>query len=113
MLMPQQVGKFFTGLQDPDMDTALARVHSRFSTNTFPSWERSHPYRYIADNGEINTLRANINWMHARQSLLKRELFGDDLKKILPIINTSRPDSAMFDNVIELVVTGGHRLPPA
>ena len=67
MLMPEQVDKYFPDLRDPDMDTALALVHSRFSTNTFPSWERSHPYRYIAHNGEINTLRGNINWMHARQ----------------------------------------------
>jgi glutamate synthase (ferredoxin) len=113
MLMPEQVGKYFTDLQDPDMDTALALVHSRFSTNTFPSWERSHPYRYIAHNGEINTLRGNVNWMAARQSLLESELFGDDIKKILPIVNANGSDSAMFDNVFELLVMGGRSLPHA
>jgi glutamate synthase (ferredoxin) len=113
MLMPEQVGKYFTDLQDPDMDTALALVHSRFSTNTFPSWERSHPYRYIAHNGEINTLRGNVNWMAARQSLLESELFGDDIKKILPIVNSNGSDSAMFDNVFELLVMGGRSLPHA
>jgi glutamate synthase (NADPH/NADH) large chain len=75
------------------MESALALVHSRFSTNTFPSWERAHPYRYIAHNGEINTLRGNINWMHARQALFESELFGDDIKKILPIINPNGSDS--------------------
>ncbi|MES2469650.1 MAG: glutamate synthase large subunit [Verrucomicrobiota bacterium] len=113
MLMPEQVGKYFIDLQDPDMDTALALVHSRFSTNTFPSWERSHPYRYIAHNGEINTLRGNVNWMNARQPLLESPLFGEDIKKILPIVNTNGSDSAMFDNVFELLVMGGRSLPHA
>ena len=110
MLMPVQVGQYFPDLRDPDVETALALVHSRFSTNTFPSWERSHPYRYIAHNGEINTLRGNVNWMHARQALLESDLFGDDIKKILPIINTNGSDSAMFDNVFELLVMGGRSL---
>ncbi|MDB6139637.1 MAG: glutamate synthase family protein [Verrucomicrobiaceae bacterium] len=113
MLMPEQVGKYFKDLQDPDMVTALALVHSRFSTNTFPSWERSHPYRYIAHNGEINTLRGNVNWMNAREPLLASEHFGDDIKKILPIVNTNGSDSAMFDNVFELLVMGGRSLPHA
>jgi len=113
MLMPAQVDQYYLDLRDPDMETALALVHSRFSTNTFPSWDRSHPYRYIAHNGEINTLRGNINWMHARQALLQSELFGDDLKKILPIINTDGSDSAMFDNCLELLVMGGRSLPHA
>lgn len=113
MLMPEQVGKYFVDLSDPAMDTALALVHSRFSTNTFPSWERSHPYRYIAHNGEINTLRGNINWMKARESMLSSPLFGDDISKILPIVNTSGSDSAMFDNVLELLVMGGRSLPHA
>ena len=112
MLMPEQVGAFFLDLQDPDMESALALVHSRFSTNTFPSWERSHPYRYIAHNGEINTLRGNINWMKARQSLLESPLF-DDVNKIFPIVNESGSDSAMFDNVLELLVMGGRSLPHA
>ena len=113
MLMPEQVGKYFLDLQDPDMDTALELVHSRFSTNTFPSWERSHPYRYIAHNGEINTLRGNVNWMNAREPMLESELFHDDIKKILPIVNTNGSDSAMFDNVFELLVMGGRSLPHA
>jgi glutamate synthase (ferredoxin) len=113
MLTPHQVGQYFLDLQDPDVESALALVHSRFSTNTFPSWERSHPYRYIAHNGEINTLRGNINWMHARQSLLASELFGADIKKVLPIVNTNGSDSAMFDNVLEMLVLAGRSLPHA
>jgi glutamate synthase (ferredoxin) len=91
----------------------LALVHSRFSTNTFPSWERSHPYRYIAHNGEINTLRGNINWMHARQSLFESELFGDDMKKVQPVINIDGSDSLIFDNALELLVLAGRSLPHA
>ncbi len=113
MLMPEQVGKYFLDLHDPDVESALALVHSRFSTNTFPSWERSHPYRYIAHNGEINTLRGNINWMRARESLLASPLFGEDMQKVLPIVNTNGSDSAMFDNVLELLVMGGRSLPHA
>ena len=112
MLMPEQVGQYFVDLADPDMESALALVHSRFSTNTFPSWERSHPYRYIAHNGEINTLRGNINWMRARQSLLASPLF-EDISKIFPIVNENGSDSAMFDNVLELLVMGGRSLPHA
>ena len=92
------------------METALALVHSRFSTNTFPSWDRAHPYRYIAHNGEINTLRGNINWMHAREALFESELFGEDMKKILPIVNPNGSDSAMFDNTLELLVLAGRSL---
>ena len=113
MLMPEQVGQYFLDLGDPDMETALALVHSRFSTNTFPSWERAHPFRYIAHNGEINTLRGNVNWMNARQPLLNSPLFGDDIKKIQPIINDHGSDSAKFDNVFELLVMGGRSLPHA
>ena len=113
MLMPEQVGKYYPDLRDPGMLTALALVHSRFSTNTFPSWDRSHPYRYIAHNGEINTLRGNINWMHAAQANFASELFGEDIKKIIPIINTDGSDSAMFDNCLELLVMAGRELPHA
>ena len=88
--MPEQVEKYFPDLRDPAMITALALVHSRFSTNTFPSWDRAHPYRYIAHNGEINTLRGNINWMHAAQAKFHSELFGDDIKKVMPVINHRR-----------------------
>jgi glutamate synthase (ferredoxin) len=113
MLMPIQVGEYYPDLRDPDMETALALVHSRFSTNTFPSWERAHPNRYIAHNGEINTLRGNINWMRAREALLQSDLFGDDLKYIKPVVDNIGSDSAMFDNVYELLVMGGRSLPHA
>jgi len=113
MLMPVQVDRYYPDLRDPEMETALALVHSRFSTNTFPSWDRAHPYHYLAHNGEINTLRGNVNWMHARQSLIASDLFGDDIKKALPIINTDGSDSAMFDNCLELLVMAGRSLPHA
>ncbi|MDB6037481.1 MAG: glutamate synthase family protein [Verrucomicrobiales bacterium] len=113
MLIPEQVEQYYPDLTHPAMETALALVHSRFSTNTFPSWARSHPYRFVAHNGEINTLRGNINWMHARQSMFESELFGDDVKKILPIINTNGSDSAMFDNCLELLLMAGRSLPHA
>jgi glutamate synthase (ferredoxin) len=111
MLMPVQVGQYYPDLHDPDMESALALVHSRFSTNTFPSWERSHPYRYIAHNGEINTMRGNINWMIARQSLFQSELFGEDIQKIQPVINVDGSDSTIFDNALELLVLAGRSLP--
>jgi glutamate synthase domain-containing protein 2/glutamate synthase domain-containing protein 1/glutamate synthase domain-containing protein 3 len=110
MLLTEQLDKYFVELRNPLMETALALVHSRFSTNTFPSWDRSHPYRYIAHNGEINTLRGNINWMNARESMFQSELFGDDMAKIPPIINPNGSDSAMFDNTLELLVLSGRSL---
>jgi glutamate synthase domain-containing protein 2/glutamate synthase domain-containing protein 1/glutamate synthase domain-containing protein 3 len=113
MLMPEQVEEFYPELTDPAIESALALVHSRFSTNTFPSWERAHPYRYVSHNGEINTLRGNINWMHAREALLQSDLFGPDIKKLLPIINEDGSDSAMFDNVLEFLVLTGRSLPHA
>ncbi|MBI5383896.1 MAG: glutamate synthase large subunit [Verrucomicrobia bacterium] len=113
MLTCEQVEEFYPELKDPAMESALALVHSRFSTNTFPSWDRAHPYRFIAHNGEINTLRGNINWMHARQALFASDLFGDDIKKILPIISPDGSDSAMFDNCLELLTLAGRSLPHA
>jgi glutamate synthase (ferredoxin) len=113
MLMPVQVGHYYPDLQDPDLESAIALVHSRFSTNTFPSWERAHPYRYLAHNGEINTLRGNINWMHARQSLFQSPLFGEDIHKIHPVINIHGSDSGIFDNALELLVLAGRSLPHA
>jgi glutamate synthase (ferredoxin) len=113
MLLTEQMDEFFPDLKNPAMESALALVHSRFSTNTFPSWDRAHPYRFIAHNGEINTLRGNINWMHARQAMFQSDLFGDDMKKLLPIINTDGSDSAMFDNCLELLVLSGRSLPHA
>ncbi|MEO0758127.1 MAG: glutamate synthase large subunit [Cyanobacteria bacterium J06648_16] len=113
MLMPEQVGQYYPDLSDPDMESALGLVHSRFSTNTFPSWERSHPYRYIAHNGEINTLRGNINWMHARQSMFESKRFGKDLHRAQPIINMEGSDSTIFDNTLELLTLSGRSLPHA
>jgi len=111
MLLTEQMAKYYPDLCDETMTTALALVHSRFSTNTFPSWDRAHPNRFIAHNGEINTLRGNINWMHSAQANFKSELFGDEIKKILPVINTDGSDSAMFDNAVELLVMAGRELP--
>ncbi|MBF2057666.1 MAG: glutamate synthase large subunit [Cyanobacterium sp. T60_A2020_053] len=113
MLRPKQVGKYYLDLQNPELQSALALVHSRFSTNTFPSWERAHPYRYITHNGEINTLRGNTNWMHARTALFKSELFGEDMAKIQPIINMDGSDSLIFDNALEMLVLSGRSLPHA
>nr|NNM90257.1 glutamate synthase large subunit [Bacilli bacterium] len=113
MLTTDQLRNYFLDLQDETVDSALALVHSRFSTNTFPSWERAHPYRYLIHNGEINTLRGNVNWMHARQSLFSSPLFGDDIKKILPVVDQEGSDSSMFDNVLELLVLSGRSLPHA
>ena len=113
MLTPPQVRDYFPDLQDPDLDSALGLVHSRFSTNTFPNWERSHPYRYVAHNGEINTLRGNINWMYARESLFESPLFGDALQRMKPIINLEGSDSAIFDNTLELLALSGRSLPHA
>jgi glutamate synthase (ferredoxin) len=113
MLMSEQVEKYYDDLRNPAVTTAIALVHSRFSTNTFPSWDRAHPNRYIAHNGEINTLRGNVNWMKARQALFTSNLFGDDLKKIIPVINTDGSDSAQFDNCVELLTLAGRELPHA
>jgi glutamate synthase (ferredoxin) len=113
MLMSEQVEKYYDDLRNPAVTTALALVHSRFSTNTFPSWDRAHPNRCIAHNGEINTLRGNVNWMKARQMLFQSKLFGDDIKKIIPVINTDGSDSAQFDNSVEMLVMTGRELPHA
>ncbi len=111
LLLAQQITNFYRELADPDVVSALCLVHQRFSTNTFPSWQRAHPYRYIAHNGEINTLRGNVNWMYARQSLLSTPLFGDDIKKLHPIIAPDGSDSANFDNAVELLLQAGRSLP--
>ncbi len=113
MFMSEQVESFYPELMNPAMESALALVHSRFSTNTFPSWDRAHPYRYMAHNGEINTLRGNVNWMFARQAQCSSELFGDDLKKIMPVIAPDGSDSAMFDNCLEFLTLSGRSLPHA
>ena len=113
MLTADQLMDFYPDLGDPLVESALALVHSRFSTNTFPNWARAHPYRYLCHNGEINTLRGNINWMHARESKFRSELFGPDLSKIFPVVDTEGSDSAMFDNVLEMLTLSGRSLPHA
>ncbi len=113
MLLTTQLDQYFTDLHNPAIETALALVHSRFSTNTFPSWDRAHPCRYVAHNGEINTVRGNSNWMHAREARFESELFGDDIEKISPIINPNGSDSGMFDNSLELLYLAGRSLPHA
>jgi len=113
MLTPEQVKNYFVDLKDPELETGIAMVHSRFSTNTFPSWDRAHPNRYIIHNGEINTLRGNVNWMHAREALIKTNLYGEDINDIFPITNPNASDSGMFDNVLEFLVLSGRSLPHA
>ncbi len=113
MLSADQIETMFPDITDPLVESALALVHQRFSTNTFPSWPLAHPYRFIAHNGEINTLRGNINWMKAREAICRSSLLGDDLKKILPIVVEGGSDSAIFDNVLELLVMAGRPLPLA
>src|ERR1017187_9589795 len=111
LLLAPQITDFYKELLDPELTSGLCLVHQRFSTNTFPSWKLAHPYRYICHNGEINTLRGNMNWMYARQSVLASSLFGDDIKKLLPIITAGGSDSAMLDNVVELLTLSGRSLP--
>ena len=113
MLISYQLAAFYPDLADERMASAMALVHSRFSTNTFPSWELAHPYRMVAHNGEINTLQGNVNWMRARESTLASELFGEDLAKILPVVRPGGSDSATLDNVLELLTLAGRSLPHA
>ncbi len=113
MLIADQIETMYPDLLEPDVESALALVHQRFSTNTFPSWPLAHPYRYIAHNGEINTLRGNINWMHAREALCQSDLLGADLKKVFPVIREGGSDTATFDNVLEFLVMTGRSLPHA
>ena len=113
MLTTGQLEEFFPDLSDPRLISPLAIVHSRFSTNTFPSWPLAHPYRYIAHNGEINTVKGNRNWMRARESLLHSDLIPGDLERIFPIVDPSGSDSASFDEVLELLYLGGRSLPHA
>jgi glutamate synthase domain-containing protein 1 len=113
LLLAPQIAHFYPELRDPEVVSALCLVHQRFSTNTFPTWQLAHPFRYIAHNGEINTLRGNVNWMHARQSVLASPLFGDDIKKLFPIIQPNGSDSAAFDNALELLVMSGRGIPHA
>ncbi|PYV12826.1 MAG: glutamate synthase subunit alpha, partial [Acidobacteria bacterium] len=113
MLKADQLPAFYPDILDPELESALALVHSRFSTNTFPSWGRAHPYRYICHNGEINTLRGNVNWMHARERMFESGLFGPEIAKILPVIDPDGSDTAMFDNALEMLLLTGRQLPHA
>ena len=113
LLMPHQVEDFFLDLKSDKIKSALALVHSRYSTNTFPTWDLSQPFRFIAHNGEINTLRGNINWMRGRESLLKSDLFGKDLEKVSPVLVPGGSDSATLDNIFELLILSGRSLPHA
>ena len=113
LLLAPQIAKFYPELSDPDVMSALCLVHQRFSTNTFPTWQLAHPFRYVAHNGEINTVKGNVNWMHARETILASERFGDDIAKLRPIIQPNGSDSAAFDNALELLVQSGRSLPHA
>ena len=113
MFLADQLGKYYPDLHEPDFESALALVHQRFSTNTFPTWSLAHPYRMIAHNGEINTLRGNVNWMAARQASVHSELYGKDISRLWPISYEGQSDTACFDNALEFLVQGGYSLPHA
>ena len=110
MFLADQLGAYYPDLHEKDFESALALVHQRFSTNTFPTWSLAHPYRYIAHNGEINTLRGNVNWMAARQASVSSELYGNDITKLWPISYEGQSDTACFDNALEFLVEGGYSL---
>ncbi|MFC0245860.1 glutamate synthase large subunit [Falsochrobactrum ovis] len=110
MFLAYQVGSYYKDLKDPRFESAVALVHQRFSTNTFPSWRLAHPYRMVAHNGEINTLRGNVNWMAARQASVDSELFGNDISKLWPISYEGQSDTACFDNALEFLHQGGYSL---
>ena len=113
LLLAPQIANFYSELSDPDVTSALCLVHQRFSTNTFPTWQLAHPFRYVAHNGEINTVKGNMNWMHARQSVLESDLYGASFEKLFPIIQPNASDSSAFDNALELLVQSGRSLPHA
>lgn len=113
LLLADQVGQYYKDLQDPRCVTALALVHQRFSTNTFPEWPLAHPYRLLAHNGEINTVKGNFNWMRAREGVMKSAVLGDDLKKLFPLIYEGQSDTACFDNALELLVMAGYPIAQA
>ena len=113
MLTSEQLREFYPDLRDPSFESALVLVHSRFSTNTFPSWPLAHPYRYLCHNGEINTLAGNRNWMRAREALLETPLIEGDIERLYPVCTPGASDSASFDEVLELLHLGGRSLPHA
>ena len=111
LLLAPQIAEFYEELSDPDVMSALCLVHQRFSTNTFPTWQLAHPFRYLCHNGEINTLKGNVNWMYARQNVLASPLFGEDIKKLFPVCTPGGSDSAAIDNAVELLTLSGRELP--
>ncbi len=113
MLLSEQLPEYYADLSDSDFESAIALVHSRFSTNTFPSWKLAHPYRYVIHNGEINTVRGNENWLHAREAQFVSEAFGDDLPKVLPLIDPAGSDTSKFDKCLEFLTLSGRSLPHA
>jgi glutamate synthase (NADPH) large chain len=113
LLIPEQLTAFYPDLADERFESAIALVHSRFSTNTFPTWARAHPYRYLCHNGEINALRGNLNWMRVREGALESNIFGEDITELFPVIAEGQSDSASLDNVLEFLVMGGRSLPHA
>src|SRR6201994_2098063 len=113
MFLADQLGSYYPDLHEPDFESALALVHQRFSTNTFPAWSLAHPYRMVAHNGEINTLRGNVNWMAARQASVSSDLYGKDISRLWPISYEGQSDTACFDNALEFLVQGGYSLPHA
>ncbi len=110
MVLVTQLGGYYADLSDPRFQSALALVHQRFATNTFPTWQLAHPYRFVAHNGEINTVRGNVNWMAARQASVSSPLFGDDISKLWPISYEGQSDTACFDNALEFLINGGYSL---
>ena len=113
MFLAYQLGAYYRDLHDPRFESALALVHQRFSTNTFPSWRLAHPYRMVAHNGEINTVRGNVNWMAARQATVQSPYFGDDITKLWPVSYEGQSDTACFDNALEFLIRGGYSVPHA
>ena len=111
LLLAPQIPDFYKDLRDPETRSSLSMVHQRFSTNTFPSWKLAHPYRYVCHNGEINTVRGNVNWMSARESTLQSDVFGNDITKVLPVIRPDLSDTGSLDNAVEFLTLGGRSLP--
>jgi glutamate synthase domain-containing protein 2/glutamate synthase domain-containing protein 1/glutamate synthase domain-containing protein 3 len=111
LLLAPQIDDFYKELRDPETRSSLSMVHQRFSTNTFPTWQLAHPYRYVCHNGEINTVRGNVNWMNARESTLKSDLFGDDISKVFPVIRPDLSDTGSLDSAVEFLTLGGRSLP--
>ena len=112
LVTPEQLWEYFLDLKNESYEIYLSLVHSRFSTNTCPSWERAHPFRYVAHNGEINTLRGNVNFMHAREGTMSNEVYGEELRKLYPVVELNQSDSGSLDNVVEFLVNCGNRSLP-